>query len=512
VTRPSDHLTQGFLGVYDLFSEQASKTPDALAVEMGPRQLSYGDLLGRVDQVAGLLRARGVSHGDRIAVVSENCIEYLELFMASARIGAIVACQNWRLSQPELQHCIDLVSPSLLVNSQRFTELAGALELGDLPMLAFGPDYVAALDAAPPLEQATAVAPEDGLLLLYTSGTTGLPKGALISQGAEIARMKVLQADLGIDGDDAYLAWSPMFHMGGTEHGLAALMMGGSVVITDGLDVAAMATAIANHKLGWLLLVPATIEPLLAQLKADKTQVKGVKVVGCMADLVPRETIAEVSRVMDAPFFNSFGATETGLPPASGHLLQPGADLSNLSKKQSSNCELRLLDPDGAEVAQGESGEGTVKGPTLFSGYWASGQLNRDDFTDGWFRMGDLFVQNADGRYDFVGRAKYLIKSGGENIYPAEIERVLLADPRVEDAAVVRKPDAKWGEVPVAVIARKSASLTESDVQAMCRDNLAGYKQPKEILFIEMDEFVRSSTGKIIRQDVEDWVAARSSG
>ena len=500
----------GRIDVYTLFVEQVRRQPDALAVEIGSQRMTYDQLLYRVDVVAGLLQAQGLGPGDRVAVVSENRLEFLECFLAAAQIGVVVACQNWRLSGAELQHCIDLVSPSLLLMSGRFADTVSALELGGLPVLNFDDGYDALLQQAPSVTPVD-VDPEQGLVILYTSGTTGLPKAATISHRAEIARMMVLHLDLGITADDGYLAWSPMFHMGGTDHSLAALMMGAPVIITDGLDVAAMADAIAAHQLGWLLLVPATIEPLLAELKARQTVVRGVKVVGCMADLVPTETIAEISAILDAPFFNSFGSTETGLPPASGHVLPVGADLSDLSKQQSVYCAFRLVDPDGNEVAPGESGEGAVKGPTLFSGYWAAPDINADVFRDGWFRMGDLFRQTESGGYDFVGRAKYLIKSGGENIYPAELERVLLADARVEDAIVIRKPDAKWGEVPVAIIARRDDSLAAEDVFAMCRAALAGYKQPREVHFIAGDDFVRSATGKIVREDMEAWLKSKGS-
>ncbi len=498
------------LTVYQMFREQAYRQPDALAIEMGSRQLSYGQLLDRVDRVAAVLRDKGVGRGDRIAMISQNRIEYIEVILAAGRIGAIVTCQNWRLALPELQHCIDLVSPSLIAASDRFDALLGGLELGGAPALSLDSEYEDLIAAAPPDTVETNVDPEDGLILIYTSGTTGLPKGALISHRAEIIRTMNLRLDLGFDPDDAYMAWAPMFHVGGTEHSLSSLMMGGSVVVADGLDTDAIIDALEAHKIGWLLLVPATIEPLLAALKERKPTVKGVKVVGCMADLVPPAIIEEISTALDAAFFNSFGATETGLPPLSGHLLAPGADLSNLGKQPSSLCSFRLLDPDGNEVAQGETGEAAMKGPTLFSGYWGADETNRNDFRDGWFRMGDLFTQDEQGGYHFVGRAKYLIKSGGENIYPAEIERVLLADSRVGDAIVVRTPDDQWGEVPVAVIARNSDDLTASDVEDMCRTALAGYKRPKGVYFRDLDAFPRSSSGKIIREDVEKWVMEQS--
>ena len=183
-----------------------------------------------------------------------------------------------------------------------------------------------------------------------------------------------------------------------------------------------------------------------------------------MADLVPRHQLAEITTLLGAPYVNSFGATETGLPPATAALIPIGEAPTDLAKRQSAFCEVRLVDADDRDVPDGAPGECAIRGPTLFSGYWRAPEVNAKDFRGGWFHMGDVFIRRDDGRLDFVDRAKYLIKSGGENVYPAEIERVLLADPRVGDAVVVRRPDAKWGEVPVAVVARNDQSLTADEL------------------------------------------------
>ena len=180
---------------------------------------------------------------------------------------------------------------------------------------------------------------------------------------------------------------------------------------------------------------------------------------------------------------------------------------SKLSKKQSPYCEVRLVDADDNDVPNGTPGELCMRGPTLFSGYWRAPEANAHDFRGGWFHMGDVFVRNADASLDFVDRVKYLIKSGGENVYPAEIERVLLSDPRVADAAVVRRPDPKWGEVPVAFVARRDEALEADELSALCRTQLAGYKQPKEIRFIAFDEFPRSASGKVQRHELEKRLA-----
>ncbi|MFT6286123.1 MAG: fatty-acyl-CoA synthase [Alcanivorax sp.] len=488
--------------VYSMFRSTAKWRAEFLAIECGKRRWSYSQLLDVVDRLASVLLSENVEPGDRIVILSENRAEYTMLQLACARSGAIASCLNWRLAVEELQHCIELVEPQLIFASSRFQSLLNQVAIPATRQIAME-SCLSLAQAAEPDQRPCLVDPEQGLLLLNTSGTTGLPKAALISHRAEIARMTTLRMDLNIDSGDAYLAWSPMNHIGGTEHSLSSLMMGSTVIITDGLDVDAICSAIGRHKLGWLLLMPATIAPVLARLKETNTQVRSVKVVGCMADLVPVAQIAEITEFLDAPFVNSFGSTETGLPPATGHLIPVAEVPTDLSKRLSSLCEFRLVDEHDNDVARGEIGEALLRGPTLFSGYWNAPEVNAKEFRDGWFRMGDLLRQTESGGFEFVGRSKYMIKSGGENIYPAEIERVLLADQRIAEAAVVSKKDPKWGEIVVAFIAKISDKLTEKDVEQICRARLAGYKRPREVHFIPIEEFPRSNSGKIIRTALE---------
>jgi fatty-acyl-CoA synthase len=502
----SDVSRAGRLSVYELFRSRMRRAPDALAVEEGARRLSYRELDVRVRRIATLLRQHNVRHGDRIALLSENRTEYLELQLAAARIGAIVACQNWRLASAELQHCISLVTPTLVVVSERFAPALAALDLAGVEVVTFGAGYNAAVDALAEDTIETAVDPEDGIVILYTSGTTGLPKGALISHRAEIARNALLRMDMNAADTDGFVAWAPMFHMGSTDQTLGAMMSGAAVVVIDGFDAEKIVDAITRHSIGWLLLMPGSIEPVVNLLQQKPVKVKGVRVVGAMADLLPTKLIAELSGLIGAPFLNSFGSTETGLPPASATLIPPGVVPGSLSKRQSALCDVRLVDPDNQEVADGDAGEVAIRGPTVFSGYWNAQETNARDFSGGWFRMGDLFRRNPDNSFDFVDRAKYMIKSGGENVYPAEIERVLLADPRVADAVIVRKRDARWGEVPVAFIARLDEALSAADIEAMCRKELASYKRPKEVRFVAFEDFPRSTTGKIQRHEVEKWL------
>ncbi|MGH6950856.1 MAG: AMP-binding protein, partial [Vitreimonas sp.] len=224
--------------------------PERIAIADGHESLSYGALDERTQRLAGLLRERGVGSGDRIAILSENRREYLELFLGAARIGAVVACQNWRLAEPELRHCLDLVEPRVVFVSPRH---APKLEALGRTGLMFGDAYEAALSTATPEAALSELDPEAPLLILYTSGTTGLPKGALISHRAEIARNLVVHAEFGLAAGDSFVAWSPLYHMGGAEFSLGTLMSGGKVIVVDGFDAARLVEIVAGEQLGWLI-------------------------------------------------------------------------------------------------------------------------------------------------------------------------------------------------------------------------------------------------------------------
>ncbi len=490
------------LTIGSLFAVSARSVPGRIALEQGLRQVSYAELDERTNRLCNLLRAHGVARGDRIAILSENRIEYIELLVAAAKLGAIAACQNWRLEEAELRHCIELVTPKVVFASPRHS--SAAHRLGGLARVrVFGEEHEAALAASSADAIDDECEPEDGVVILYTSGTTGLPKGALISQRAEIARAFLQMVDVPTTPDEHFVAWAPLFHMVSTDTVFMTLIQGGKVIVTDGFQADELAAIVARERLGRLTLMPGMITPFLEAMRRVGSPPAGVRWVGVMADLVPREQIAETTRLLGAPYLNTFGSTETGLPPATRGIIPVGVVPDNLEKTQSSFCRIKLVDPEDREVPDGAPGELAIRGPTLFSGYWNNPDANREDFRGGWFHMGDVFVRNPNGTLSFVDRRKYLIKSGGENIYPAEIERVLLSEPRVADAVVVRRADPKWGEVPVAFVVRRDPTLDADALTALCRAHIAGYKVPKEIRFVEDSEIPRSTTGKIKRHDLE---------
>jgi fatty-acyl-CoA synthase len=485
-----------------LFRARALIQGSAIAIEFDGRQISYAQLLARVQRATAMLASHGLQRGDRVALLSRNRPEYFEIELAAANLGVVTACLNWRLSARELTYCIELVSPKLVIVEADLGALA-AVPVEGRQLIELGAQYERLLqrhdDSAAPI----VAAPEDGLVILYTSGTTGLPKGAVISHRAMVARALVFSSELGIPHGDAFVAWAPMFHMVSTDHGLATLLRGGTVVMIDGFQIEPLLAAIARHRIGWLVLIPGMIDAFIAGFKAQNATVKGISSCGAMADLVPPHTLAEVTALLQAPYVNSFGSTETGLPPATRALIGIGEIPTRLSKIQSAFCEIKLVDPADHEVAIGMPGELAIRGPTLFSGYWQAEETNARDFRGGWFHMGDMFRRNDDGTLDFVDRAKYMIKTGGENVYPAEIERVLLSDARITEAAVVRIADPRWGEVPVAFVSCSDGSVTENDLIGLCKRDLASYKCPRRFQFIDFSEFPRSTSGKVQRHELE---------
>jgi len=491
----------------DLFLKRVEMHPGKPAVSHAGRTLSYRALEARVQRWVAFLHARGLRRGQRLALWSENRPEYLELQLAAARLGVMIACLNWRLQGTEQLHCLRLVKPSIVIVSGRYHALLDTLE--------HGVSLVINLDAPDAFKAATQtlkdsalcrpdVQPEDGFLILYTSGTTGLPKGAVISQRASVARAMAYACEYGIGAEDGFIAWSPFFHMASTDHALATLMLGGHVIVQDGFSAPDICQTLKQERIGWLMAMPGVIEPLIHTLKSAMPGiVPRVRMVGAMADLVPRQQIAELTALLGAPYLNSFGSTETGLAPASGALLAAGQAPESLSKRESCWCHVRLVDENNRDVPQGTPGNMLVRGPSLFSGYWSSNRIDSAELVDGWFHMGDMFMRHADGSLDFLDRSKYLIKTGGENVYPAEIERVLLTHPDVIEAVVVRRRDARWGEVPVAFVALKDELRPLDFLQTHCRNHLASYKIPKEFRVISAEAFPRNSTGKIQKRQVE---------
>jgi len=486
-----------------LFRARARLHPRRVAIECAGARTTYGELHERVNRLTHRLAQAGVSRGERVLVLAENRAEYIEVVLAAACLGAMAACLNYRLSGDELTHCSRLAEPRVAFVSERFAAVWGGLDHGVPQTLIFGEQYEHHLAHAANTEITAELHPEDGLLILYTSGTTGLPKGAVISHRAEIARASVAFLDGSLFADTATVCWSPFCHIATADFALATLMNGLKLHFVDGFDMPTIFDIIGREPIANVSLQPAVIGRIIEALKSAQIRPLDLRACGGNADLVGRDQIGEVSALLNAPYRNTFGATETGLPPLSKSRFPIGVRPERLSKELSSLCRIKLVDEHDAEVPVGTPGELLFRGPTLFSGYWRAPEVNAVEFRGGWFHLGDIMVANSDGTYDYVDRRKYMIKSGGENIYPAEIERVLGASPRVREAIVVRKRDARWGEVPVAYIVKNATDLTAEEVLRLCEGKFARYKLPKEIHFLDESDVPRSTSGKVKRFELE---------
>jgi fatty-acyl-CoA synthase len=485
----------------ELIQAQVRRKPGAVALQSPQGQRTYADLQRRAQALAAHLHRRGVKRGDRIAILSENRFEFVEVLLAVAHLGVTCACLNWRLAQPELRDCIALVAPVAAFLSPKFADHAILFE--GMPLHCFDKGFEELVNApagdVPPIQ----AEPEDGLHILFTSGTTGRPKGALISQRAVVARGTVAVLDGAFRTGRTHITWAPMFHQMGTDNTLTTLIFGGKVIVLDGPRLDAMCDALEQEtNLGWLGLTPGMADELLDKLRDRGVRPQPLDSVGSMADLLPRQRIAEITRAFNAPFRNSFGATEAGSAPASGNLIPVGVAPEDLDKVESTFARVRLVDGEGRDVPDGQPGELLLRSPTLFSGYFGMPEATAEAFRDGWYCTGDVFVRQPTGRLAYVDRRKYLIKSGGENVYPAEIEQVLRTHPALGEVVVVRRKDARWGEVPIAFVELRGEA-TERELLDYCRGKIANYKLPKGVRFLAAADFPRNITGKVMRQPLE---------
>lgn len=497
-----------------ILHNQASIRPDAMAVTSPTGKLTFRELDDLGKAFARALWEQGVRPGEVIVAVSKNSIELCGLLYGAANLGATVAIANWRVLQEDFVHCVGLADAKLVCASSEYMELAKSLldkSPSSRPVVAIGEMSATTADgsllarsrAGAPEPPEIEVSAETPLTVIYTSGTTGSPKAAATSHRALVARAGMMAAELHLNGGDDFVAWAPMFHMVSTDFLFITHLYGGCFHTLPSFDPEAILEILQAHKIGWLILMPGSIAPFIQTLDAAPMEIRGVRAVGAMADLVPPEQRARLTKLLGAPYFNSFGCTEAGPMPSAGSLIDPGVVEHDLAKRQTAYCDALIVDAEGNPVPAGGIGELLVRGPTLFSGYLNDAEANRKAFANGWYHTGDLFRRQGNGLLQFAGRSKYLIKCGGENLYPAEIELALMKHPAVTEAAVVRRPDKNWGEVPIAFVAVDHSDVTSEVLSSFVAETLTKHKRPRAIHVLSLDSFPRNVTGKVVREALE---------
>ncbi len=488
----------------DLIERNAAFTPDKPATVFEGEILSYAEFNARIEQAARALKAElGVSRGDRVAILSLNRPDYLVLLYACARLGAMLVPLNWRLAVAEQLFILTDAGTKVLVLEQAFAEILPALE-ERLP-----DTHIAGLDFAPAkgtaFETLLTKARGDGrnphtdlscpLLIVYTSGTTGRPKGAVLRQEALLWNAVMSQHMHGLTSADHVLAVLPFFHVGGLNiQTTPALHHGATVTIHPRFTPDTALTAIARDRPTLTVLVPATIQAVTDHPDWPSTDLSSLKAISTGSTIVPPHLIERfVGR--GVPVLQVYGSTET-CPIAIYTRL--GGDLARVGSTGLPGlcCEAAVIDNAGGELPPDTTGEIAVRGPNVFREYWGNVEATREALHDGWYRTGDIGLRDADGYFWVHDRKKNMIISGGENIYPAEVERVLLEHPDVMECGVVGRPDPRWDEVPVAYVIRRSGCLVEGEsLKAHVLTQLARFKVPRDIIFV--DDLPRTALGKV---------------
>jgi fatty-acyl-CoA synthase len=477
------------------------RTPDKAALRWQGQDISYAELAHRVERMAAALAARGIARGDRVAVLAYNCPEYLELLFACARLGAVLVTLNWRLAPPEWAYILEHAGARLLVHEPEFTAGLDGLKLR---LIRAGLDIGACQggDVPPPAGQ-----PDDPLLLVYTSGTTGKPKGAVHTAATLSANAAAAVEAHGMTADDRILTFLPMFHVGGLNNQtLPALSLGATVILQQRFAPDAALAAIESERPTIILLVPAVMKALIEHPRFAATDLSSLRFAMAGSSVVPVELI-RAFHARGLPVGQIYGSTETG--PVSIVLKREDA-----MRKEGAcgvpalGVQVRLVDDNGRDVAQGAPGEVLIQAPNLMRGYWRDEAATRGAFLDGWYRTGDIGRRDDEGFYWVDERKKDMIISGGENIYPAELEAILEASPAIAECAVVARPDPRWGEVPVAVVVRRpGAALEAPDVLALFEGRLARFKHPRGVVFA--DSLPRNAMGKVQRYRLREGLASR---
>lgn len=499
--------------VSSLLRRHATERPDDEALRFGDVRRTWSELDERVRRLATALRAEGIGPGDRVAVLDLNHPSCLELSLACAWIGAANAVVNFRLAPPEILYVINDARARLLLVGPEFAGAAAQLrEKLDtveriLPVGGEQDEYEAFLSAHQPDESPHPAARDDCFVQLYTSGTTGFPKGAMLTHGAMLAHAAHVATDFELAPTDVVQVAMPLFHVGGTSYAFLALGQGARIVMARMPDPAALLDMIGAEGITHTFWVPALMGAMTQVPGAAEKDYSSLRAISYGASPMPLPVLRASLELFGPRLHQVYGMTEacgvvTSLGPED-HADPAVAHRLVSAGKPITGVTIEVRDPaTGEELGVDEPGEIWVRTDQLMSGYWQKPEATAAAVTpDGWLRSGDGGHIDADGYVYVTDRIKDMIVSGGENVYPAEIERVLAEHPSVADVAVIGVPDERWGEVPKAcVVAAPGATIDPEALLAHAREHLAGFKCPRTVDVLE--ELPRNPTGKILKKEL----------
>ncbi|MCU1485977.1 MAG: fatty-acyl-CoA synthase [Actinomycetia bacterium] len=492
-----------------VLAHHAARTPDQAITVFEGETTTYGEMADRVAALAGGLHELGIGRGDVVGILSYNSPEFLEVIFGANRLGAIAMPINWRLAAPEVRYILEHAEARVLMCDDALVELAteSAKDL-DLVRACTSPSTpdgwtpLADLRSSSSPPAAVLAEADDVHRLMYTSGTTGRPKGVMLTHGNLAWKNLAHLVEFGFTGADLGLACGPLYHVGALDLTTTSLLAAGAtVIIHRAFDAASVVDELERSRVTTVWLAPAMVNAIMALPDIERRDLSSVRVIINGGEKMPIPLLERVQRTFPSAWFaDAYGLTET----VSGDTFLDRDSLITKLGSVGRPClflELDVWDDEGRSVPAGERGEIVLRGPKVFGGYWKDPDATATAFAGGWFHTGDIGVRDDDGYLFIVDRLKDMIVSGGENIASSEVERVLYEHEAVLEAAVVGRPDERWGEVPVAhVVLREGATATADELLAHCSGQLAKFKRPKAITFL--DALPRNPSGKVLKREL----------
>jgi len=502
--------------VADIIREQGSQLSGKPAIVSGERTLTFGDLDTRSNRVANALRSEGVASQDRVAFLDKNCPEFFEVLFGAAKINAVTVAVNWRLAPREAAYVVNDAEATVLVVGEELLPVAEAMEpelttvkkvvvLGRHPRHESYEAWVDRQEATDPNETSAA---DDVALQLYSSGTTGLPKGVMLTNDGSLFSFEQLRTTLRFTDDSVSLVAMPLFHVVGAYWALVSLRYGVTAVLQRDVDPTGLVRVIGEHRISHAVVVPAVIQFMLAVPGVDEADFSSLECVVYGGSPIAEAVLTRAVEVFGQKLVQAYGMTETGgavvLLGAQDH--DPGGPSAHRLRsagRPMDHCQLRIVDSETlADLPPGTVGEILVRTRQNMKGYWKLLEATAATLLPGgWLRTGDAGYVDEDGYVYIHDRVKDMIITGGENVYPAEVECVLMAHPAVADVAVVGVPSERWGETPKAFVVRApGAEIDAGELIDYARQNLARYKCPTSVEWRE--SLPRNPTGKLLKKDL----------
>ena len=508
-----------WLNLAHMIKINAKKFPNTIALEDKKRSFTYPELNKRVNKLSHSLVSLGLKKGDKIAVLLENSIEIVEAYLAAAKTGMVIVPVHFRFVGREIKNIIDNSDAKAFVVHDEFAETVDSIKskLNNITpdrYIVVGEtvkgykEYEEFIRKASEKELEINVECKDPWILLYTSGTTGMPKGVIRSHESYIAFFLINAVDFGFNEHDVCLNVMPLYHVNSTFYTFLFLYLGGTAYIHPArhFNAEEILEIIEREKITYISLIPTHYNLILNVSKeAKKRDVSSIRKLLCSSAPVTKSMKKEIMKFFPGvELYEAYGSTEAGLVT----ILKPEDQMRKLGSigyEAVGTDFIKILDEDGKEVGVGEVGELYSRGPMLFDEYYKMPEKTASSFCGEWFSAGDLAKCDEEGFYYIVDRKDNMIITGGEHVYPSEVQEIICTHPSVFDAAVIGLHDEKWGERVTAVIVPKSkAKIDEKMIKEYCRGRMAGYKRPKQAIFINDDEMPRTPTGKILHRIIRE--------